>query len=261
MTYSKITKEQIRELSLKIRIATLRMTSVSKSSHVGSCFSVADVLSAVILKCKSDGSVLFFSKGHAAAIYYAALSETGQFNESELESFGRNGSELIGHVNHEVPGVTFSTGSLGHGLPVSVGYAFGNPETRVFVILSDGELNEGTTWESLALASHLKVSNLTIVVDLNGIQSFGTTSEVLNLHPLVAKFKSFNWNVTEIDGHSYKDLYSHFYKNRAKDFDLVLARTIKGKGIKLMENKLSWHYKSWPAEEIEKGIRELRANA
>jgi transketolase len=131
------------------------MTAATKSSHIGSCFSVADLLSAIILKCESEGSVLFFSKGHAAAIYYAALSETGYFSENELESFGQNGSELIGHVNHKVPGVTFSTGSLGHGLPVSVGYAYGNPEKRVFVILSDGELNEGTTWESLALASHL----------------------------------------------------------------------------------------------------------
>jgi len=261
VTYSKVTKDQIKDLSLRIRIATLKMTAETKSSHIGSCFSVADILSATILKCKTDESILFFSKGHAAAIYYAALSETGQFDHEELKSFGKNGSELIGHVNHKVPGVIFSTGSLGHGLPVSVGYAFGNPEKRVFVILSDGELNEGTTWESLALAYHLKISNLTVIVDLNGIQSFGATSEVLNLHPLVDKFSSFNWTVSEIDGHNYDDLYNCFFRDQSKEFALVLAKTVKGKGIKLMENQLAWHYKSWPLEDVTEGVRELESNA
>jgi transketolase len=256
-----ISEKDIYNLALEIRISSLRLTSISSASHIGSCFSVADILAAILIKCEESRSQLFFSKGHAAAALYSGLSEMGKFDKKFLSTFGENGSELIGHVNHKVPGVVFSTGSLGHGLPVAAGYALGNPETFTYVILSDGELNEGTTWETLALSKHLQISNLKIIIDLNGIQSFGTTKQVLDLEPLGDKFKSFGWGVKEIDGHDHSELFGALFKEIFAPFEILLAKTVKGKGIKSMENKLLWHYKSWPQEALDEGVLELRNNA
>ncbi len=256
-----ISNNDIYRLALEIRISSLKLTSISSASHIGSCFSVADLLAAILIKCQITGSPLFFSKGHAAAALYSGLSELGQFDKSFLDTFGENGSELIGHVNHKVPGVVFSTGSLGHGLPVAAGYALGNPDKIVYVILSDGELNEGTTWEALALSKHLEINNLKIIIDLNGIQSFGTTKQVLNLDPLTDKFKSFGWGAKEIDGHDYSELLNVFYEKSFAPFEILIAKTVKGKGIKSMENKLLWHYKSWPQEMLDEAILELRNHA
>jgi transketolase len=249
------------ELAKYIRVNSLQMTSAAKTSHIGSCLSVADLLAVCLIKGKKNESQLVFSKGHAAAAYYAGLAGINIIPEVSLKSFSKNGSNLIGHVSHHVAGIDFSSGSLGHGLPFAVGLAISNKKNKVNVILSDGELNEGTTWESLALASHHKLSNLFVIIDLNKIQSFGSTIEVLNFEPLEDKFVSFGCNVRLIDGHSIEEIHDALELVSAQSPTVIIAQTIKGKGLTKMENKLEWHYKSLSLEEIPAAIEELNNNA
>ena len=165
---------------------------------------------------------------------------------------------LGGHVSHFVNcGVEFSTGSLGHGFPIALGMAAASKQKKVFAIISDGELNEGTTWESLAIASQLQLKNLTVIIDTNGIQSFGNTNEILNLEPLKEKFLNFGWSCHDIDGNSIPLLFEALESNSVNKPKVVIARTIKGKGVKEMEGKLEWHYKSPKNEDLEKFISEV----
>lgn len=249
------------ELAKYIRINSIKMTSAAKSSHIGSCLSVADLLAVCLLEGKKNSFKLVFSKGHAAAAYYAGLAGTNIISEDLLETFSKNGSDLIGHVNHHVKGIEFSSGSLGHGIPFGVGLAISDVKTKICVIVSDGELNEGTTWESLAIASHHKLGNLIIIIDLNNIQSFGSTKDVLNLDPLEDKLISFGCEVKIIDGHSVYDIKNALNEASQLKPTIIIARTIKGKGISLMENKLEWHYKSLSDESIPAAIEELEKNA
>jgi transketolase len=240
-----------------IRVKSLKMISAAKSSHIGSCLSAADFIAVVQSLVQNDKGELIFSKGHAAAALYASLADLKVISEDLLETFGNDGSELIGHVNHAVEGISFSTGSLGHGLPLGIGIAIASTQKRVFVVISDGELNEGTTWESLAIASQLKLSNLTLIIDANGIQSFGKTNEILNLEPLANKLSSFGWICNDIDGHSIPLLFEALESNPSKKPKVVIARTIKGKGVKEMEGKLEWHYRSPKSEDLKKFISEV----
>jgi len=240
-----------------IRIKSLSIISNANSSHIGSCLSVADLLAVVQSLVQENNDELIFSKGHAAAAMYASLANYNLISEDLLDEFGSNGSELIGHVNHAVEGISFSTGSLGHGLPLGIGIAIASKQKHVFVVISDGELNEGTTWESLAIASQLKLSNLTLIIDANGIQSFGETNEILNLEPLVDKLSSFGWSCHDIDGHSIPLLFEVLESNSNNKPKVVIARTIKGKGVKEMEGKLEWHYKSPKNEDLEEFISEV----
>jgi len=240
-----------------IRVKSLKMVSAANSSHIGSCLSAADLIAVVQSLVQDDKGDLIFSKGHAAAAIYASLASLKLIPEDSLNQFGADGSELIGHVNHLVNGINFSTGSLGHGLPLGVGVAIASKQKCVYVIISDGELNEGTTWESLAIASQLNLSNLTLIIDANGIQSFGKTDEVLNLEPLMDKFVSFGWNYFEVDGHSVPLLFEALESNSNNKPKVVIARTIKGKGVKEMEGKLEWHYKSPRNEDLENFVNEV----
>jgi len=240
-----------------IRIKSLKMISAANSSHIGSCLSVADLLAVVQSLVQNHEGELIFSKGHAAAALYASLADLQVISEDLLETFGSDGSELIGHVNHAVKGISFSTGSLGHGLPLGIGIAIASKQKHVYVVISDGELNEGTTWESLAIASQLQLSNLTLIIDANGIQSFGETSEILNLEPLADKLSNFGWSCHDINGHSIPLLFEALESNPIDKPKVVIARTIKGKGVKEMEGKLEWHYKSPKNEDLEKFISEV----
>ena len=231
--------------SKKIRANSLRMVSVSNSSHIGSCLSVADILAVLftnILKIfpkdpkNLNRDRLIFSKGHASAIYYAALAESGFFDVKKLKNFCKNNSNLFGHVTKKnIPGVEFSTGSLGHGLPVASGIAFSlkkkKRKNKVYCIISDGECDEGSTWESALFSSHHKLNNLTVIIDYNKIQSFGKVSKILNLNPLVKKWKSFNWDVKEVDGHSHSDLINTLIKQNQNKPKVIIAHTIKGTQI------------------------------
>jgi transketolase len=256
----------------KLRAHAVRMVYRSKASHLGSCLSMADIIACLYwhtLRIDPQDKDLpsrdrfILSKGHGAAMLYSALAERGFFPVEELDRYCEAGSRLTGHCTSGVPGVELSSGSLGHGLPVGCGMALAAKREglgfRTFVLLSDGELDEGSNWEALLFAPQHELDNLVVIVDYNKIQSFGRVSDVLELEPLADKFRAFRWAVREVDGHNLEEL--------AKTFDelpfqpgvptLVLAHTVKGKGISFMEDQLSWHYKSPTAEQVDLAYKEL----
>lgn len=261
-----------RDFAARIRAHALRMVFRAKASHIGSCLSMADILATLYTQTMridplrpSDPTRdrFILSKGHAAAILYATLAERGFFPITELESYCESGSRLTGHVSHGVPGVEVSTGSLGHGLPIAVGIALGvraqASGARVFCLLSDGECDEGSSWEAILFAPHHKLDNLVAIVDFNKIQSFGRVSEVLELEPFADKWRAFRWNVVEVDGHDV-DALSRTFAEPAKlgQPTVVIAHTIKGKGVSYMEDKLEWHYKSPSDEQLQQALAELK---
>jgi transketolase len=208
------------------------------------------------------------SKGHGCAGLYAALAERGFFPLTWLESFYQNGGMLPGHVtNTGIPGVEVSTGSLGHGLSIANGIALagkreGQPY-RVFVLLSDGECDEGSTWEAALFAPHHQLENLIAIVDFNKIQSLGHVKDVLQLEPLDQKWKAFGWGVREIDGHDMKAILATlksvpFAPDRPS---CIIAHTVKGKGVSFMEDRLLWHYQNPSLEECERAIAEIEAGS
>ena len=206
------------------------------------------------------------SKGHASAAYYAVLAECGFFPLDWLDTFYQNGSRLAGHVTRgPVPGIEVSTGSLGHGLPIAAGMALTAKRDarthRVFCLLSDGECDEGSTWESMLFARQHKLDNLIAIVDYNKIQSLGTVKEVMDLEPFASKWIAFGWAVREVDGHSVREVYAAlsqapFESNKPT---CVIAHTVKGKGISFMENNLLWHYRNPQGEDYKAAVRELEA--
>lgn len=257
-----------------IRADALRMTAATKASHIASCLSIADILAVLysnVLQFRANEPKwpardrLVVSKGHAAAIVYAVLARKGFFRVEELSTYTHDGSIFTGHVSHHVPGVEFSTGSLGHGLPVGTGMALAAQRMstghRTFVLLSDGELDEGSNWEAILFAGHHKLRDLTAIVDANGIQSFGTVSEVLELEPLPDKFRNFGWLVREIDGHDHAALRTALEPTPVNETRpvLVLARTVKGAGVSFMENELRWHYRSANPQELQDALAEVGA--
>lgn len=263
-------------LARRLRAHALRMTNSARTSHIGSCLSMADILAvlygAVMLVDPSKPNWdardrLIISKGHAAAIVYAALAERGFIPVSELETYTHNGSRLAGHVTKTVPGVELSTGSLGHGLPVAAGMALaakleGAP-WRSFCIVSDGELDEGSNWEAIQFAQHARLSKLVAIVDYNKIQSFGTVAEISDLHPLADKFRAFNWGVHEIDGHDHAALLAALTAPPPLGDrpTAIIAHTVKGKGISFMEDQLAWHYRNPDDAQLVAALAELEASA
>jgi transketolase len=204
------------------------------------------------------------SKGHGCAALYAVLAECGFFPLEWLDTFCQNGSPLAGHVTHiGVPGIEVSTGSLGHGLSIACGMALAakrdGKSYRIFALLSDGECDEGSTWEPILFASHHRLDNLIAMVDYNKIQSLGTVKEVMDLEPLADKWLSFGWAVREINGHDVAEIREAL-SNVPLEIgrpSCVIAHTVKGKGVSFMENKLLWHYRSPQGEEFEAALAEL----
>lgn len=260
------------DLARRIRMHAVRMCSKGKSSHIGSVLSVADILAVLygnILNVKPDepkweGRDRFIlSKGHSGAGVYAALAERGFFATEILDQHYQNGSILSGHVSHKgVPGVEFSTGSLGHGLSVGCGMALNsklkNLSHRTFVLMSDGECDEGSNWEAILFAGHQKLSNLVAIVDYNKLQSLKSISDTLELEPFSEKWRNFGWDCVEIDGHDHSQLNEVLTKNN--DYDspkCVIAHTTKGKGVSFMENNVLWHYRSPQNEELSNALKEL----
>ena len=258
-----------------IRTHSVRMVHRAKASHIGGALSMADILAVLyspkgLLKVDPeapgdpDRDRFILSKGHACTSLYATLALRGFFPLEELESYGTDATRLMSHASHKVPGVELSTGSLGHGLPVGCGLALGaklsGQRYRTVVLLSDGELDEGSNWEAFLFAAHHRLDNLTAVVDANGIQSLGSVGEVLTLEPLGEKLTAFGWQVQEVDGHDHSALRpalaTALEGGRGKP-SLIIARTIKGKGVSFMENKLAWHYKSPNDGELVQALREL----
>lgn len=212
----------------------------------------------------ADRDRFLLSKGHAGAGIYAALAETGFFPVERLREHCQNGSYLSGHLSHqEVPGVEFSTGSLGHALSVACGMAFAaklqEKPHRLFVLLGDGECDEGSVWEAALFASHHQLENLTVIVDANGDQSLATVEKTLRLEPFADKWRAFGWLVREVNGHERDGLISALEpQNRFPT--CVIAKTIKGKGVSFMERQIVWHYRAPNAEELAIAIREVEAS-
>jgi transketolase len=243
------------ELALKIRQHVVRMTHDAKSSHVGSCLSCADILAVLYGGVLQKEDKFIMSKGHASAALYATLAECGYFPLSDLEGF-YNG-KLSGHVSHFIKGVEASTGSLGHGLSIGCGMAL-TTKNKVYVLLSDGDLNEGSTWEAVMFASQHKLSNLTVIVDYNGFQCTGRTQDIINLKPLSEKWRAFGWFVLNIDGHSYRDLENAFEKFEIDSPICIITNTIKGKGVIILENTVESHHRYLNNEELKQALGELR---
>jgi transketolase len=249
------------------------MISAAGTSHIGSCLSLAEVMAVLygaVLKADPrrpdwpDRDRLIMSKGHAAAIAYAALAEAGFIDVRELDQFGRNGSQLYGHVTHTgVPGVELSTGSLGHGLPVGCGMALtakrDGATWRTFVVMSDGELDEGSNWEAILFAAHHELDNLVAVVDYNGIQSLDRVEATLRLEPLADKVRAFGWEPLEVPGHDISALRQALERVPATSGKptLVIARTVKGKGVSWMEDKVLWHYRAPNEGELQEALRQI----
>lgn len=261
------------DLAWRIRRDAIEMTHLSNGSHIASVLSIADIIAVLyadVMKYDSNNPKMeerdriILSKGHAGAAIYAALAEEGFFDVEELKTHYANGSRLSGHVSHKnVPGVEFSTGSLGHGLSVGAGMAFAakldNKKHKVFVILGDGECDEGSIWECALFANQYKLDNLVAIVDSNKMQSMDFCENTIALSPFAEKWKTFGWNVKNIDGHNHEELRNALLEteNSMHKPTVVIANTIKGKGISFMENNIVWHYRAPQGEDYENAVKEL----
>jgi transketolase len=230
----------------RARARLLQMHYQAKVGHIGGNLSALDVLLHLHVSLMRPEDVFVLSKGHAAGALYIALWAAGRIDEAELSSFHRDNTRLAGHpASGWHPGIRFATGSLGHGFNLAAGVALGKRAQgaagQVYCLLSDGECEEGSTWEAAIFAHHQKLANLTVIVDVNGLQGFGSTAEVASLEPLGAKFAAFGFAVTEIDGHDIAAIDAAL-RQPAAGPRAVLLRTIKGKGVDFMEGDMAWHY-------------------
>jgi transketolase len=260
----------LKKFSQKVRIDILNMVNDAQSSHIGSCYSIVDIIVSLYCKIlyvdpKNPSDVnrdkFILSKAHGSCALYATLAELNFFPLENLKKYYIDGGLLPAHLDKTVcPGVEHSLGSLGHGLPVGVGLSFANNldnnKGQIYVLVGDGECNEGTIWESALFAGHHKLNNLTVIVDFNKIQSFGNVDEILTLDPFGKKWESFGWDVVEIDGHDFQQLIDAFMLPHKKP-KVIIAHTVKGKGVSFMENNLDWHYKSPNTQQYEDALKEL----
>ena len=259
------------KLALAARYEIISMTNIGKASHVGSALSVVDILSVLYTGSasihpknidKENRDVVILSKGHSASALYSILALQGFFAREWLETFCKNGAPLGGHVTFGPPGVELSTGSLGHGLPYGLGIAISRKKNRVrgrvFVVISDGECDEGSTWESAMIANHHNLDNLVVVIDRNGLQSLANTEDTLKLEPLADKWVAFGWETRIVNGHDYVQLQeSTEISTRPL---CIVANTTKGKGVKFMEDSVLWHYRSPNDEEAQNAVIQLNEN-
>ncbi len=263
-------------LAKHIRMDALKMVARAKASHIGSALSIADIVAVLY------GSVLnvdpanpdwaardrfLLSKGHACVAVYAALARRGFFPLEMLETYGADHSPLMQHISHKVPGVEFSTGALGHALPFGVGKALAaqrrGDASRTFVLLSDGELGEGSNWEAFMFAAHHRLDRLTAIVDYNKLQSLGSIESTLRLEPLADKMTAFGWAVREVDGHDHAALQKALSSAPWEPGkpSMLIAHTTKGKGVSYMEDKVMWHYKNPDAAQLADALAEVEAHA
>ncbi len=251
------------QLAWLIRRHGIEMTHISHGSHIGSVLSVADIIAVLyadVLRFYAENPKweqrdrFILSKGHACAALYAALAENGFFPVDELKTHYANGSRLSGHVSHFVPGAEVSTGSLGHGLSFGTGMAYaakkdGRNGHRVFVVMSDGECDEGSVWEAAMFANHFRLNNLVVIIDYNHMQSMDFVDNTMELGDLAAKWRAFGWRAFECDGNSHTQLKAAFAQAEAGRADephkpaVIVASTIKGCGISFMQNDILWHYR------------------
>lgn len=260
----------------QIRKRILQMHAKAGSSHIGSAFSIVDILTVIYCRIvnitaqtakdeKRDRVLL--SKGHGGSALYAALASKGILPEAYLDNYCLDGGKLCGHCDHfELAGIEAATGSLGHGLPLANGMALAaktdNRSSRIFVIMGDGECNEGSVWEAAMFAAHYRLDNICVIVDRNRFQGMGETEKVMGLSPLLEKWQAFGWAGEKINGHDLKQIEEAlskipFEKNKPA---VVIAETVKGKGVSFMENRLEWHYKSPNMDEVRRAMEELNSS-
>ena len=266
----------IKELEVKateIRRSIIRSLHAAGSGHPGGSLSMADIVTALYFEemnidpadpKKKGRDKLIFSKGHAGPAQYAALAARGYFPEEDLLTLRKLGSNFQGHPNMDlVPGIEMSTGSLGQGFGTAGGMALANrldeDPGRIYVVLGDGELQEGIVWEAAMSAAHYKLDNMVAIVDHNGLQIDGRNDDVMRVMPIADKFRAFGWNVIEIDGHDMEQILDAFAKARAcKGMpSVIVAETVKGKGVSFMENQAGWHGKAPGDEQTEQALAEL----
>lgn len=270
------TRNNYKQIAKEIRRISLIMAHHAKSSHSGGALSMADLLTVLYssflhISPKTVDDPMrdrfLLSKGHCCASLYATLAIYGFLDKKELcENYGKDGTVYFSHVSHKLNGVEMSSGSLGHGLPVACGIALNGKlrqqDYNTYVLTGDGELDEGSCWEAIMFAAHQKLNHLCLIVDYNKIQSLGNVKDICDLSPLADKFKAFNWNVTEIDGHNYEAIEKAFltFKNNTLNSlfpTAIIANTIKGKGVSYMENELLWHYRNPNDEQLKQALEEL----
>lgn len=266
------TNQNYKKIAQEIRKKILKMMFNAQAPHIGSAMSAVDILTILyfkIMRLDPQNALMenrdrfILSKGHAASVLYATLAQRGFFPEEILDTYSLNGGKLTGELTKWTPGVEASTGGLGHGLPMGAGMAVAakrdNLDHKVFVLSGDGECDEGSTWEAAMFASHHKLDNLIGIVDYNKLQAFGRTNEVINLEPFADKWTAFGWAVKEIDGHNYSQIEEAlsgipFEKNKPS---MIIAHTVKCKGISFMEDRLDSHYKPPTKEQYELALKEL----
>lgn len=264
--------ELLQQRAMRIREHILAMAAGPEGAHAGGSLSIVEVLTALyfeVMRVRSEEpewqerDFFILSKGHASAGLYATLAERGFFPTAELATYARAGHRLAGHPLRKVPGVEFPTGSLGHGLSLGVGLALasrrdGRPN-RSFVILGDGELQEGSVWEAVMAAAHFELDNLVAIVDRNRLQINGSTEQWLRLEPLAERWRSFGWGVVEVDGHDLSSLLAVFARLPLLPGhpSIVIAHTEKGRGVKFLENNKKSHYVTFTPQLYQKALAEL----
>ena len=254
----------------KIRELSLRLVYKANASHIGSALSIADSVAVLIdnedicnLRSPNDPKRdrLILSKGHACVALYSALCIKGYFSEKSLMTYGEDYSPFMNHASHFVPGIDVSTGALGHALSIACGRALAavlkKEEWHTFVILSDGELQEGSNWEAFMFASHKNLNNVTVIIDYNNLQSLDSVDNTLSLEPLDKKLKAFGWDVDIADGHDHSEMVGKLALAKGSDKPTaVIMRTTKGKGVTYMENSIEWHYKSPSEDQLKDALEE-----
>ena len=257
-------------LAKRIRIHSLRMVHGAQASHIASALSIADILACLYGEVMNiypkepmhpERDRFILSKGHGCVSVYATLCEIGFIEETSLRTYGDDFSWLMNHISHKVDGVEFSTGALGHGLPFAVGKSLSakikKAKFKSYVVLSDGEMDEGSNWEALMFASHHKLNNLIAIIDYNKLQSLDTIEKTLGLEPLKDKLLSFGCEVIEVDGHNHEEILSSLKKSHKHKPKVIIAHTIKGKGVSFMENSVQWHYKSPDKNQLKAAVEEI----
>ena len=262
-------------LARQIRKYALQMVVRARASHIGSALSIADIVAVLYGKVlrvdpgnpewpQRDRFIL--SKGHACVAIYGALAARGFISESDLLTYGADNSPLMNHISHQVPGVEFSTGSLGHGLSFGVGKALAAKrqglDWRTFVLMSDGELGEGSNWEALLVGAHHRLDNLVAIIDYNKLQSLTSVERTLNIEPLAQKFEAFGWSVREVDGHDHARLEAALRDVPWSTHrpSVLIANTTKGKGVSFMENQVEWHYRTPSDAQLAEALAEIDGN-
>jgi transketolase len=268
--------KDLKSMSQTIRQDIVKMLTESASGHPGGSLSAVEILTALYFGEMNidannpkwqDRDRFVLSKGHAAPVLYSVLAEKGYFDKKHLSTLRKTGSMLQGHPNmNDTPGVDMSTGSLGQGLSAANGMALAgkldNKDYRVYVLLGDGELEEGQVWEAAMTSAHYKLDNLTAFVDHNGLQIDGPVTSVMNPEPVSDKFRAFGWNVIDVDGHSFDEIFRAIDEAKITKGKptMIVAKTVKGKGVSFMENLASWHGTAPSKEQCQQALKELEGD-